>query len=335
MKVTGSSDLGRLAGLRRATADTRAALDKAATEMTTGENTSRYDATSGNITRIFAIERELDRNAVFSETIALSTVRVDTMQNALGLILDPLQSLADSLPSTVGIGDVSASMIHARSARNAFTDTVNALNTQSGGLSLFAGTATDRPALAFAETMLGELDALAAAAGSAEEAIAAVNAWFAAPSGGFYASGYIGSAEDVASVDIGEGRRLDYGMRADQAELVETLRAEALAAVVAGGAFAGDNTARMEILKAASAALIAAKEGVLDIRSAVGVTQETLENATAARTAEKNTLDLARNAIMTVDPTEATSMYTALETQLQTIYTVTARLSELSYVKYM
>ncbi len=335
MKVTGSSDLGRLAGLRRATADTRAALDKAATEMTTGENTSRYDATSGNITRIFAIERELDRNAVFSDTIALSTVRVDTMQNALGLILAPLQSLADSLPSTVGIGDVSASMIHARSARNAFTDTVNALNTQSGGLSLFAGTATDRPALAFAETMLGELDALAAAAGSAEEAIAAVNAWFAAPSGGFYASGYIGSAEDVASVDIGEGRRLDYGMRADQAELVETLRAEALAAVVAGGAFAGDNTARMEILKAASAALIAAKEGVLDIRSAVGVTQETLENATAARTAEKNTLDLARNAIMTVDPTEATSMYTALETQLQTIYTVTARLSELSYVKYM
>ncbi len=335
MKVTGSSDLGRLAGLRRATADTRAALDKAATEMTTGENTSRYDATSGNITRIFAIERELDRNAVFSDTITLSTVRADTMQNALGLILAPLQSLADSLPSTVGIGDVSASMIHARSARNAFTDTVNALNTQSGGLSLFAGTATDRPALASAETMLGELDALAAAAGSAEEAIAVVNAWFAAPSGGFYASGYVGSAEDVASVDIGEGRRLDYGLRADQAELVETLRAEALAAVVAGGAFAGDNTARMEILKAASAALIAAKEGVLDIRSAVGVTQETLENATAARTAEKNTLDLARNAIMTVDPTEATSMYTALETQLQTIYTVTARLSELSYVKYM
>lgn len=335
MKVTGSSDLGRLAGLRRATADTRAALDKAATEMTTGENTSRYDATSGNITRIFAIERELDRNAVFSDTIALSTVRVDTMQNALGLILDPLQSLADSLPSTVGIGDVSASMIHARSARNAFTDTVNALNTQSGGLSLFAGTATDRPALASAETMLGEIDALAAAAGSAEEAIDAVNAWFAAPSGGFYASGYIGSTEDLASVDIGEGRRLDYGLRADQAELVETLRAEALAAVVAGGAFAGDNTARMDILKAAGAALIAAKEGMLDIRSAVGVSQETLENATAARTAEKNTLDLARNAIMTVDPTEATSMYTALETQLQTIYTVTARLSELSYVKYM
>ena len=335
MKVTGTSDLGRLAGLRRATADTRAALDKAATEMTTGENTSRYDATSGNITRIFAIERELDRNEVFSNTISLTTVRVDTMQNALGLILDPLQSLADSLPSTVGIGDLSASLIHARSARNAFTDTVNALNTQSGGLSLFAGTGTDGAALASADSMLGELDALAASAGSAEAAIDAVNAYFTAPSGGFFATGYIGSTDDLTAVDIGEGRRLDYGVRADQAELVETLRAEALAAVVAGGAFSGDGDAQMTMLKAAGAAMITAKEGILDLRSAVGVTQETLENATAARTAEKDTLDLARNAILTVDPTEATSMYTALETQLETIYTVTARLSELSYVKYM
>lgn len=335
MKVTGTSDLGRLANLRRGTADTRAALDKASTEMTTGENTSRYDATSGNITRIFAIERELDRNEVFSNTISLTTVRVDTMQNALGLILDPLQSVADALPSSVGIGDVSSSLIHARSARNAFTDTVNALNTQSGGLSLFAGTATDSPALASADTILGELDTLASAAATPEDAIAAVNAYFTAPDGGFFATGYVGSNEDLASVDIGEGRRLGYGVRADQPELVDTLRSEALAAVVAGGAFSGDSAAQLTMLKAAGSAMVAAKEGVLDLRSAVGVTQETLENATAARTAEKNTLDLARNAIMVVDPTEATSMYTALETQLQTIYTVTARLSELSYVKYM
>lgn len=335
MKVTGTSDLGRLAGLKRGTSDTRAALEKAGTEMTTGENTSRYDATSGNITRIFSIERELDRNKVFSNTISLTTVRVDTMQNALGLILDPLQDLADALPSSVGIGDVSGSMVHARSARNAFTDTVNALNTQSGGLSLFAGTGTDGPALAPAQSMLAELDTLASSAATPEDAIAAVNAYFTAPGGGFYATGYVGSTEDLASVDIGDGRRLDYGVRADQSELVETLRSEALAAVVAGGAFSGDTTAQMTILKAAGTAMAASKEGILDLRASVGVTQETLEKATAARTAEKNTLDLARNAIMTVDPTEATSMYTALEAQLQAIYTVTSRLSQLSYVKYM
>ncbi|PZQ49428.1 MAG: hypothetical protein DI556_11195 [Rhodovulum sulfidophilum] len=334
MKVTGSSDLGRLAALKRSTAETRAALSNAGTEMTTGLRSSRYEATAGNITRIFAIERSLDRNAVFANTIALTEVRVDTAQHALGLILAPLQELSAALPSAVSMGDAQASMVHARSARNAFTDTVNALNTQSGGLSLFAGIATDGPALAPAATILAELDGLAGGAATPAAAIAAVNAYFA-PGGGFFATGYLGAATDPAAVDVGEGRRLDYAIRADAAELVDALRSQALAAVVAGGAFDGDLAAQREILAAAGAAMLGAKEGILDLRSALGVTQQALETAKAARTAEKDTLDLARNAILTVDPTEAASVFQALETQLETIFTVTARLSELNYAKYM
>lgn len=334
MKVTGSSDLGRLAALKRATAETRAALANAGTEMTTGQNTSRYDATSGNITRIFAIERALDRNEVFANTIALSEVRVDTTQHALGLILAPLQDLSATLPSAAGMGDTQASLVHARTARNAFTDTMGALNTQSGGLSLFAGTATDGPAVAPAAAILAELDALAAGSATPADAITAINAYFA-PGGGFFATGYVGSTDDLAAVDVGEGRRLAYAPRADANEIADALRSEALAAVVAGGAFAGDLGAQMEMLSAAGAAMLGAKEGLLDLRSAVGVTQQALEHAKATRTAEKDTLDLARNAIMTVDPVEAASVFQALETQLQTIFTVTARLSELSYVRYM
>lgn len=334
MKIAGTSDLGRLAGLKRASAETRAAMGKAATEMTTGEKTSRLDATSGDITRLFAVERALDRNAAFSNTVALAGSRLDMTQNALGLILSPVQDLADGLATTAGMGDVAASLIHANRAREAFADTVNALNTRAGGLSLFAGTATDTAALAPAETMLAELDAIAGAAGTAAEAIDAINAWFA-PGGGFHASGYVGSADDLAPADLGEGRRLDYAVRADAEELTEVLRAQALAAVVAGGAFAGDSDAQMEILDASGIAMISAREGLLDLRSAVGVSQETVENAKAARTAEKDTLDLARNAIMSVDMGESATIYQAFETQLQTIYTVTARLGELSFVKYM
>lgn len=87
MKIAGTSDLGRLAGLKRASAETRAAMGKASTEMTTGEKTSRLDATSGDTTRLFAIERALDRNAAFANTVALAGSRLDMTQNTLGLIL--------------------------------------------------------------------------------------------------------------------------------------------------------------------------------------------------------------------------------------------------------
>ena len=66
MKISGSSDLGRLNAMTKRAIDTRNDLNRAATEMTTGQNSSRYEATAGNTTRIFAVERALDRNEAFS-----------------------------------------------------------------------------------------------------------------------------------------------------------------------------------------------------------------------------------------------------------------------------
>ena len=334
MKISGTSDLGRLANMQKRAIDTRAALNRAATEMTTGENSSRYEATAGNLTRLFALERSLDRNAVFTETIELTEIRLDTMQNGLGLILEPVEDLAVNLTSSVKLGDVSASLLHASTARNAFSDTVGVLNSQVQGLSLFAGTATDSPALASADTILADLDALAAGAATAADAIAAINDYFS-PTGGFFTSAYIGSTDDLAAVDIGEGRRLDYSVRADQAEIVDVLRSQALAAVVAGGAFSGDSDAQMEILAAAGDSLLASKEGLIDLRSAVGVSQNTLERGKASRVSERDALDLARNQILEIDYDSAASLYQALETQLNTIYTITSRLSQLSYTNFM
>ena len=314
--------------------DTRASLNRAATEMTTGENASRYEATAGNLTRLFALERSLDRNAVFTETIELTEIRLDTVQNGLGLILKPIEDLSVNLATSVGLGDVSNSLLHANTARNAFADTVSVLNSQVQGLSLFAGTATDGPALASADSILADLDALAAGSATATDAIAAIDDYFSA-TGAFRTSGYIGSTDDLAAVDIGEGRRLKYAVRADADEIIAVLRSQALAAVVAGGAFSGDTAARMEMLGAAGNSMLAAKEGVLDLRAAVGVSQNALERGKASRVSERDTLDLARNQILEIDYDAAASHYQALETQLNVIYTVTSRLADLSYTNFM
>ena len=172
--------------------------------MTTNLKASRYEATGGNLTRLFALERSLDRNAVFKETISLSETRLDVMQTALGNILSPLEDLSIDLTTAVRLGDQSAARTHAATARQAFSDTVSALNTRVAGQSLFAGTATDRAALAPADAMLADLDALAQGSATAADAITAIDAYFAKPAGGFYTSGYTGSAERP---DAGRHRR--------------------------------------------------------------------------------------------------------------------------------
>ncbi|HRO10327.1 flagellin [Amaricoccus sp.] len=335
MRVTGGSDLARMQALQKQALATRDRLDTAATEMTTNLKSSRFDATGGNLTRLFALERSLDRNAVFSDNITLTELRLDTMQATFGQIQTALEDLSIDMVSATSLGDYSAAMRHATTARSDFAATVGQLNGQVAGQSLFAGTTTDRPALAAADALLADLDALAAGSADAAAAIAAIDDYFAKPAGAFYTSGYVGSTDDLTAVAIGEGQRVDYGIRADQEELVAVLRAQAMAAVVAGGAFAGDQAGQMAMLSEAGDRLLAAKEGILDLRSAVGSQQEQVETAKAQRVSEHDTLDLARSKLMATDPVEAASAYQALEVQLEAIYTVTARLAGLRFVNYM
>ncbi len=336
MKVYGgASDIARMRSLQDRAFAARAAMDRAALEFTTNQKASRYEATGGNLTRLFALERSLDRNAVFSETISLATLRLDMMQEGLGLVLAPAEALALNLSSSTGLGDAAAAMMHANTARRDFAGVIGVLNTQVAGQSLYAGTATDSAAVAQADAILADLDALAGAAATPADALTAIDAYFAKPGGAFHTTGYIGSADDLAAVEIGEGQRLDASLRADADEFVAVLRAQAVAAVVAGGAFAGDQASQMAMLSEAGTRLLAAKEGMLDLRAHVGSAQEAVERARAGRVAERDTLDLARAALIGVDPLDAASTYQAMQAQLESIYTVTSRLANMRFLNYM
>lgn len=338
MNVNGASDLARLQMLQRQAFTTRAGLDRAAQELTTGLKASRYEATGGNLTRLFALERALDRNAVFADTIALTAMRLDVMQESFGRILAPTEALAIDLTTSTNLGNVAEARLHAQSARRLFGDTVATLNGQVAGQSLFAGTATDRAALAPAEAILADLDALAGAAATAADAIAAIEEYFRrdpAPAGDFFVNGYIGSPDDLTPVDIGENARLDYGVRADAAELVDVLRSQALAAVVAGGAFAGDTDAQMTLLAEAGSRMLNAKESLLSLRAEVGVAQFAVERSQAERVSERAVLDQARTRIMATDPLATASNYQTLQVQLESIYTVTSRLATLRFTNFL
>ena len=336
MRVNGGSDLARLQALQRQAFETRNKLDVAGQEMSTNLKASRFEATGGNLTRLFALERSIDRNAVFSDTIALTELRLEIAQETLGRILTPAEDLAIDLADAAGKGDLDAALLHSRTARREFADTVGFLNTQVAGQSLFAGTATDSPALAPADAILADLDALAAGAATAADAIAAIDAYFAkTPPGAFYTNGYVGSVDDLTPVEVGEGQRIDYGMRADQDELVAVLRGQAMAAVVAGGAFAGSGADQLAMVAEAGDRMIAAKEGILDLRSHVGSLQEAVERAKAERVSERDTLELARTKIVATDPLEAASAYQTLQLQLESIYTITSRLANLRFSNFL
>lgn len=335
MYVSGGSDLARLHRLQRQATETRDRMDGAGQQMSTGEKASRYEASGGNLTRLISMDRALSRNESFTSTISLTELRLDTMQSTVTAMAKRAGSLAVSLNETVPMGDVSSALRLAAQARTDLADTLTKLNVQVAGQSLFAGTATDKAAVAPADSILADLDALASGSATAADAMTAIDAYFAKPAGGFYATGYLGSVDGLAGADIGEGERLDYGVTATDDRLVAVLKAQAKAAVAGGTAFASSDEDRMALLKAAGTELLAAKDGALDLSAAIGFDQQTLESAKAARTAEANTLSLARARMIGADFETATTTYQALESQLDAILTVTSRLADLRYTNYM
>lgn len=335
MYVSGGSDLARLQRLQRQASETRDRMDAAGQEMATGEKADRYAASGGNLTRLISMDRALSRNDLFANNISLAQLRLDTMQSAVSGIAERANSLGVSLNETLPLGDSASALRLARQARTELADTVAKLNVQISGQSLFAGTATDRAALAPSDAILADLDALASASATAADAAAAIDAYFATPGGAFHTSGYLGSTGNLAPADIGEGERLDYGVTAADGRIVAVLKAQAKAAVAGGGAFATSAEDRMALLKASGTELIAAKDGVLDLSFEIGRDQETLEAARAARTAEANTLSLARASLLGADMETAATTYQALETQLDALFTVTARLADLRFTNYI
>ncbi len=181
----------------------------------------------------------------------------------------------------------------------------------------------------------GTSDADVIAAADTTTALADIDFYFNDPAGGFATTRYLGSANDAPPVEISDDMRLDYAPRADNGALRTMLQGLAIAAVAVEGAFAGDDQDELALYAGAGQTVLAARQGVIDLRADLGVSEQRLEEAHARGNAETQMLQRAWNDIASRDPYEAASEFEALQGQLEAIYVVTSRLSQLSLVNFL
>jgi flagellar hook-associated protein 3 FlgL len=71
------------------------------------------------------------------------------------------------------------------------------------------------------------------------------------------------------------------------------------------------------------------------LQGRLGLTQARIDQAQTRNTAEQSMLEIARADLVAIDPFEAATRMEAAQTQLETLYSVTARLSRLSLVDFL
>jgi flagellar hook-associated protein 3 FlgL len=137
-------------------------------------------------------------------------------------------------------------------------------------------------------------------------------------------------------VELADGEFLQYAQRGDVAELRLMIRGLAMAnAVVEGAGRVADADARFAALDIAGKHMIKATDDITDMQAELGLAETRIEEAQVRTEAQRSTLELARAELIGRDQYETATRITQLETQLQALYALTARTSQLSLLNFM
>lgn len=327
-------DLSQSFQLRRDNARLKTDLARLTSELSSGRVADLRGAVKGDLRPLAAIERSITVLEGYRTAAAEAALFTEAAQSALGTIDDSAGSLSANLflARTAALPAQIAAV--GSEAAAAFESTVARLNLQVAGRSVFAGTATDGPALAPAGDMLDSLATAAAGATTAADVEAALDAWFA-PGGAFDTVGYIGSPDALRPFRLSDGDTADFDLTAAAPEIRETLKGMAMGALLDRGILAGSHAERGVLAERAAETLVAARDGIVALRADVGDAEAEIERSRVRTEAETAAAELARARIVGADPFAAAADLEALQTQLETLYAVTARLSRLSLTDYL
>lgn len=316
--------------LRRQNAAMKQQLTTLGQEVTSERTANVTRHLSGNFNVLSSIERDLHVLTSYQTTLTEARGYTEALQSSLGHIQDLAAGLSTNLLQANGPLAAMGETL-AVEAEDIFHTIVSTLNGQFAGRSLFAGQATNQPALASAQSMLTSLRTAIGADLSPANITATIDTWFGA-GGDFETLGYQGSDAAPPSFRLSNTDSLSVDFQANGSEIRQLLR------FVATAAIAADTTTsefRSSLLKSAGEGLLTADDALIKLRANLGFKEQSILQAQTQHAAENASLTMAYNDLLGVDPYQAATELQNVEIRLQTLYAITVRLSNLSLVRFM
>jgi len=335
MSMISLGDLAQSFMLRQQNVHMRQQVNRLAQEMTTGQAADLARHLSGDVSYLSDIERSLGLLKGYQTTVSEAAVFTSAMQAALESIQTSSERVSRTILEISSSGALATSTSTAQLAAQTFSQIVSTLNTQTVGRSVFAGNATDQPALAPAEHILSELQAAVTGQVSAATIRATVEAWFDDPVGGFESQVYRGSDISLAPYRLDRHGSVDLDLRANSSAVKEVLKHSALAALAADTRLALEGSERADLLHQAGMQLQGAQDSLTALRADLGFAEARIEEGRVRLSSEKTSLELARNSLLAVDPFDAATQLQNAQSQLESLYAVTVRISRLSLAEFM
>ncbi|MGP3725045.1 flagellin [Cereibacter sphaeroides] len=333
MSAVSLGDLARTFLLRRQNAALKADVQRLSTEVVTGLAADVRQKTGGDLSALQAIDGSLTVLAARASATGEAASIASALQTGLAR-LDGLAS--DMSMKLLSVGNNATAMTTdqlGEEAEEAFRTAVATLNTRVGDRSIFAGTRPQQAAVLDADTILTALDTVIAGATTAADVQTAIEAWFDDPSG-YSALAYTGGGRP-ASVTIATGEIVALEVTADSSAIRDSLKGLALAAMLNRGALSGALSERVSLGERAGSAILQGQTARVDLGARLGRAEARIHSATISNAAEVTSLQMARKELLGTDEYETAILLKATQAQLETLYNLTVRLSQMSLTDYL
>ena len=330
-------DQARAYTLQASSSRLKSTLHTLSDELTSGRVSDVAQRLGGNTRELSGIESRLQTISAYQKLEGEVGGAASALQTVLGGLREAADQQAGRLLLNGNWGSELTFADQAAEATAAFRAAISQLNTQVQGSYILSGVETDRPPLIDAHLILDELSLQTSALPDAADIRQTVEDWFSAPpgGGGFIDFAYRGSLGVTREIAVSDDERLSFATDASDPAIVATLKGLALSAVSAQGAVAGRPSEQRALAEASAYVLLDASERLTSVQGRIGLLQERLDRAGAGNAAAYASLEMARNTIVSADPFATATALSQVQVQMETLYSVTARLSSLKLVNYL
>ena len=314
---------------------TREDVARLSLELSSGRKADAGDAVRHDFSALSRAERDLALHDSLRQAVGAGERLLGGAGRALDRIAAEIETLRDTfVPGVAGGTDPDPAVVRAASEAG-LREIVAALNVAVDGRTVFAGGRADAAATADADTILADLDAIAAAATDEADLTARVRDYFLDPTGGFQASRVVPGAPGSVSVRTGEASATDWTIGVTDERVLAMLEVVGQAAALTRSPFAGDGTARARYATGFAAPFAAASGEAIGLRAATGRIEGILDRAADALDATRADAMARRDKLIGADPYETATLLEQETARLETVYTLTARLSRLRLTDYL
>lgn len=325
----------RYASMSRLISDLRNRADDSRVEAVTGRFRDVTSERRGNVNEIMQLEKSINDLNIYAESIALSETRASVIQTNLGVAVDLAQSTADNTALLLtNRADIGTEVFSSRS-RDDLDALVAGFNVNFAGRSLFAGDNAGSAALVDAETIFTTSTAILEAAATGTDAYNDLRDEFLNAGATFETSFYLGGTGRAPLTEIAPGQRVDYGVRADEQPVRKLLFNTVVLAAAYDRSNALTEGQRRELLELGADGIRNTIPELIEVRAELGTAEARIADVKARNVAAEAAFTLRFNDLAGADSYEAALTLNELDTQLQTAYQTTARLSSLSLANYI